>query len=147
MKIGKTSYSKKAQSELQGRYGYTKEQAKAVWNRTYRQVLKASRRLGVTKDFNVSRELYSSMFYRGNQLFEIDRTGVLPKAKISSQFENVTDLEERFTEVKFENMAKKYDEVQVLLDKYKKHEISYKDFRQSIETFRKTNTDYLRSGS
>ena len=47
-----------------------------------------------------------------------------------------------FTEKRFENMAKKYKEVDKLLQRYKKGKISYATFRDKIKQFRDTNREY-----
>ena len=109
--------------------------------------MRRARKAGVTKNFNVSREVYASSFYQGSQLFNISFADISPSVKIASEFTNVDDLEKAFTEKRFENMAKKYKEVDKLLQRYKKGKISYATFRDKIKQFRDTNREYQKAGS
>ena len=63
------------------------------------------------------------------------------------EFSSVDNLEKAFTEKRFENMAKKYKEVDKLLQRYKKGKISYATFRDKIKQFRDTNREYQKAGS
>lgn len=99
------------------------------------------------KNFNVSREVYASAFYQGSQLFNISFANISPSVNIASEFSSVDNLEKAFTEKRFENMAKKYKEVDKLLQRYKKGKISYTTFRDKIKQFRDTNREYQKAGS
>lgn len=143
MKAKKVNYGKLGVQGLEERYGYAQDMAKKVWRSIYRQSLYRARKKGVTKDINISREVYSSLFYGGQQLFDINMLGVLPKARVSKQFENVDNLQEIFTQARFKGMADKYSEVNEMMQRYKSGQISYKEFRQGVETFRKTNRQYM----
>lgn len=117
---GKEKLEKLGIEELQYRYGFERNIAEHYWENAYRQALRRARKAGVTKNFNVSREVYASSFYQGSQLFDISFANISPSVNIASEFSRVDDLEKAFTEKRFENMAKKYKEVNKLLERYKK---------------------------
>ena len=142
----KKNWTKLGIEELQVRYGYSKQLAETLWERAYRKALRRARSAGVGTDFNVARETYASTFYRGSQLFEIDVEEISPVVSIADEFQG-QDIEKAFTEKRFENMAKKYAEVDEYLHQYKAGKISYKEFRSKIKTFRDTNAEYQKAGS
>ena len=145
--MASTNWKKLGIEELQYRYGFERNIAEHYWENAYRQALRRARKAGVTKNFNVSREVYASAFYQGSQLFNISFANVSPSVNIASEFSNVENLERAFTEKRFENMAKKYKEVDKLLQRYKKGKISYATFRDKIKQFRDTNREYQKAGS
>lgn len=142
----KKNWTKLGIEELQVRYGYSKQLAETLWERAYRKALRRARSSGVGKDFNISRETYASVFYRGSQLFEVDIEDVSPQVQIAEEFKG-QDIEKAFTEKRFENMAKKYTEVDEYLRQYKSGTISYKEFRNKVKMFRDTNAEYQKAGS
>ena len=133
--------------ELQYRYGFDRNIAEHYWENAYRQALRRARKAGVTKNFNVSREVYASSFYQGSQLFDISFANISPSVNIASEFSRVDDLEKAFTEKRFENMAKKYKEGDKLVQRYEKGKISYATFGDKIEQCRDTNGGYQKAGS
>ena len=145
--MARTNWKKLGIEELQYRYGYERNIAEHYWENAYRQALRRARKSGVTKNFNVSQEVYASAFYQGSQLFNISFANVSPSVNIASEFNGVDNLEKAFTEKRFENMAKKYKEVDKLLQRYKKGKISYTTFRDKIKQFRDTNREYQKAGS
>lgn len=145
--MAKISWRKLGIEELQARYGYEQNIAEHIWENAYRKALRRARKSGVTSNFNVSREVYASAFYRGSQLFNIKMSDITPTVKIADEFTNVDDLEKAFTEKRFENMAKKYKKVNKYLQQYKRGKISYDTFRNKIQKFRDTNREYQKSGS
>ena len=145
--MARTNWKKLGIEELQYRYGYERNIAEHYWENAYRQALRRARKAGVTTNFNVSREVYASAFYQGSQLFNISFANVSPSVNIASEFNGVENLERAFTEKRFENMAKKYKEVDKLLQRYKKGKISYATFRDKIKQFRDTNREYQKAGS
>ena len=145
--MARTNWKKLGIEELQYRYGYERNIAEHYWENAYRQALRRARKAGVTTNFNVSREVYASAFYQGSQLFNISFANLSPSVNIASEFSNVENLERAFTEKRFENMAKKYKEVDKLLQRYKKGKISYATFRDKIKHFRDTNREYQKAGS
>ena len=145
--MARTNWKKLGIEELQYRYGFERNIAEHYWENAYRQALRRARNSGVTKNFNVSREVYASAFYQGSQLFNISFANVSPSVNIASEFSNVENLERAFTEKRFENMAKKYKDVDKLLQRYKKGTISYATFRDKIQQFRDTNREYQKAGS
>ena len=145
--MARTNWKKLGIEELQYRYGYERNIAEHYWENAYRQALRRARKAGVTKNFNVSREVYASSFYQGSQLFNISFANVSPSVNIASEFSNVDNLERAFTEKRFENMAKKYKEVDKLLQRYKKGTRSYATFRDKIKQFMDTNREYQKAGS
>ena len=145
--MARTNWKKLGIEELQYRYGFERNIAEHYWENAYRQALRRARKAGVTKNFNVSREVYASAFYQGSQLFNISFANISPSVNIASEFSRVDNLEKAFTEKRFENMAKKYKEVNKLLERYKKGKISYATFRDKIKQFRDTNREYQKAGS
>ena len=145
--MARTNWKKLGIEELQYRYGYERNIAEHYWENAYRQALRRARKSGVTKNFNVSREVYASAFYQGSQLFNISFANISPSVNIASEFNGVDNLERALTEKRFENMAKKYKEVDKLLQRYKKGKISYATFRDKIKQFRDTNREYQKAGS
>ena len=145
--MARTNWKKLGIEELQYRYGYERNIAEHYWENAYRQALRRARKAGVTTNFNVSREVYASAFYQGSQLFNISFANISPSVNIASEFSGVDNLERAFTEKRFENMAKKYKEVDKLLQRYKKGKISYATFRDKIKQFRDTNREYQKAGS
>ena len=145
--MARANWKKLGIEELQYRYGFARNIAEHYWENAYRQALRRARKSGVTKNFNVSREVYASAFYQGSQLFNISFANVSPSVNIASEFNGVDNLERAFTEKRFENMAKKYKEVDKLLQRYKKGKISYATFRDKIKQFRDTNREYQKAGS
>lgn len=133
--------------ELQYRYGMEQNVAEHFWENAYRKALRRARKEGVTKDVNIAREVYSSTFYRGTQLFDIKFDDISPSVKIAEDFSQATDLEKAFIEKRFENMAIKYKDVRKILNSYKRGKISYQSFREQIKKFRDTNAEYQKSGS
>lgn len=142
----KQNWKKLGIEQLQVRFGYSAELANILWERSYRKALRRARGEGVGTDFNISRETYSSLFYRGSQLFEIDIDDISPQVQIAEEFQG-QDLEKAFTTKRFEHMAEKYSEVNDYLQQYKAGQISYKEFRSKIKTFRDTNSEYQKAGS
>ena len=142
----KKNWTKLGIEELQVRYGYSKQLAETIWERAYRKALRRARSSGVGTDFNVSRETYASVFYRGSQLFEVDIEDISPTVSIASEFQG-QDIEKAFTEKRFENMAKKYKEVEEYLQQYRSGKITYKEFRNKVKVFRDTNAEYQKAGS
>ena len=145
--MARTNWKKLGIEELQYRYGFERNIAEHYWENAYRQALRRARKAGVTKNFNVSREVYASAFYQGSQLFNISFASLSPSVNIASEFSNVENLEKAFTEKRFENMAKKYKEGDKPLQRYKKGTISYATFRDKIKQFRDTNREYQKAGS
>ena len=145
--MARRNWKKLGIEELQYRYGFERNIAEHYWENAYRQALRMARKAGVTTNFNVSREVYASAFYQGSQLFNISFANLSPSVNIASEFSNVENLEKAFTEKRFENMAKKYKEVDKLLQRYKKGKISYATFRDKIKQFRDTNREYQKAGS
>ena len=145
--MARTNWKKLGIEALQYRYGFERNIAEQYWDNAYRQELHRAQKEGVTKNFNVSREVYASSFYQGSQLFNISFANISPSVNIASEFSRVDDLEKAFTEKRFENMAKKYKEVNKLLERYKKGKISYSTFRDKIKQFRDTNREYQKAGS
>lgn len=133
--------------ELEARYGMDRNVAEHVWENAYRRALRRARQRGVTKDFNVARELYSSVNYQGKQLFDIKVSDTGIDVQIASSYATVDDLSKAFTEDRFKNMAKKYKQVDKLLTQYKRGRISYQTFREKVKKFRDTNLEYQRAGS
>ena len=142
----KKNWTKLGIEELQVRYGYSKQLAETLWERAYRKALRRARSSGVGTDFNIARETYASVFYRGSQLFEVDIEEISPTVKIASEFQG-QDIEKAFTEKRFEHMAQKYEEVNEYLKQYTAGTLSYKEFRMKIKTFRDTNSEYQKAGS
>ena len=118
--MARTNWKKLGIEELQYRYGFERNIAEHYWENAYRQALRRARKSGVTKNFNVSREVYASAFYQGSQLFNISFASLSPSVNIASEFSNVDNLEKALTEKRFENMAKKYKEVDKLLQRSRK---------------------------
>lgn len=145
--MARTNWKKLGIEELQYRYGFERNIAEHYWENAYRQALRRARKAGVTTNFNVSREVYASTFYQGSQLFNISFASLSPSVNIASEFSSVDNLEKAFTEKRFENMAKKYKEVDKLLQRYKNGKISYASFRDKIKQFRDTNREYQKAGS
>ena len=145
--MARTNWKKLGIEELQYRYGFERNIAEHYWENAYRPALRRARKSGVTKNFDVSREVYASAFNQGSQLFNISFASISPSVNIASEFSNVENLEKAFTEKRFENMAKKYKEVDKLLQRYKKGKISYATFRDKIKQFRDTNREYQKAGS
>ena len=145
--MARTNWKKLGIEELQYRYGFERNIAEHYWENAYRQALRRARKAGVTQNFNVSREVYASACYQGSQMFNISFANVSPSVNIASEFNGVDNLERAFTEKRFENMAKKYKEVDKLLQRYKKGKISYATFRDKIKQFRDTNREYQQAGS
>lgn len=133
--------------ELQYRYGYEQNLAEKLWENAYRRALRRARQHGITKDFNVRRELYASMNYRGSQLFDVKVSDTRIDIRIASEYSGVDDLSKAFTEERFKNMAKKYKQVDKILKQYKRGRISYQTFRDKVKNFRDTNLEYQRAGS
>ena len=67
--------------ELQYRYGMEQNVAEHMWENAYRKALRQARKEGVTKDINLSREVYASTFYRGSQMFNIKFDDISPDVK------------------------------------------------------------------
>lgn len=145
--MARTNWKKLGIEELQYRYGFERNIAEHYWENAYRQALRRARKAGVTTNFNVSREVYASAFYQGSQLFNISFANLSPTVNIASEFSSVDNLEKAFMEKRFENMAKKYKEVDRLLQRYKKGKISYATFHDKIKQFRDTNREYQKAGS
>lgn len=145
--MARTNWKNLGIEELQHRYGFERNIAEHYWENTYRQALRRARKAGVTTNFNVSREVYASAFYQGSQLFNISFANLSPSVNIASEFSSVDNLEKAFTEKRFENMGKKYKEVNKILQRYKKGKISYATFRDKIKQFRDTNREYQKAGS
>lgn len=133
--------------ELEARYGMDRNVAEHAWENAYRRALRRARQRGVTKDFNVARELYSSVNYQGKQLFDVKVSDTGIDVQIASSYATVDDLAKAFTEDRFRNMAKKYKQVDKLLTQYKRGRISYQTFREGVKKFRDTNLEYQRAGS
>lgn len=145
--MAKQNWRKLGIEELQARYGYERNMAEKQWENAYRKALRRARKAGVGTDFNVAREVYSSTFYRGSQLFEIKFNDFSPNVSIAEEYANVDDLEKAFTERRFKNMATKYKDVNKWLNQYKRGRISYQTFRERVKTFRDSNLEYHRAGS
>ena len=133
--------------ELQFRYGFDKNVAEIMWERAYRKALRRIRKGADTKDLNIARELYSSIFYEGTQLFSVNFDDLTPSVKVADAFAQTENMEKAFILKRFENMAKKYSYVDKLLKLYEKGKISYDTLLEKIEQFKKTNKEYLKSGS
>ena len=133
--------------ELKYRYGMEQNVAEHFWENEYRKALRRARKEGVSTDVNIAREVYSSTFYRGTQLFDIKFDDISPSVNIADEFSQATDLEKAFIEKRFENMAIKYKDVRKILNSYKRGKISYQSFREQIKKFRDTNAEYQKSGS
>lgn len=149
---GKTFYMRKnwkklGIEELQYRYGMEQNVAEHMWENAYRKALRQARKEGVTKDINLSREVYASTFYRGSQMFNIKFDDISPDVKVAAEFTNVDDLQKAFTERRFEHMAQKYKDVNKWLNQYKRGRISYQAFRDKVKKFRDTNQEYQKAGS
>lgn len=145
--MAKQNWRKLGIEELQARYGYDRNMAEKQWENAYRKALRRARKAGVGTDFNVAREVYSSTFYRGSQLFEIKFNDFSPNVSIAEEYANVDDLEKAFTERRFKNMATKYKDVNKWLNQYKRGRISYQTFRERVKKFRDSNLEYQRAGS
>lgn len=145
--MAKQNWRKLGIEELQARYGYDRNMAEKQWENAYRKALRRARKAGVGTDFNVAREVYSSTFYRGSQLFEIKFNDFSSNVNIAEEYANVDDLEKAFTERRFKNMATKYKDVNKWLNQYKRGRISYQTFRERVKNFRDTNLEYQRAGS
>ena len=145
--MARTNWKQLGIEELQYRYGFDRNVAEHYWENAYRQALRRARKAGVTKNFNVSREVYASSFYQGSQLFNISFADISPSVNIADEFSQATDLEKAFIEKRFENMAIKYKDVRKILNSYKRGKISYQSFREQIKKFRDTNAEYQKSGS
>lgn len=145
-RMKRQNWKKLGIQELQVRYGYDKELANILWEREYRKALRTARREGVGTDFNISREVYASTFYRGSQLFEVQVDDFSPKVNIAPEFAG-QDIERAFTTARFEHMAQKYEEVNTYLQAYRSGQISYKEFRNKVKVFRDTNAEYQKAGS
>lgn len=143
----KVSWKKLGIEELQYRYGFDKNMAELQWNRAYRKALRQVRKGADTKELNVARELYSSSFYRGTQLFDVKFNDFTPNVSVAEEFTRTDNLEKAFIEERFKNMATKYSDVAKLLDRYKKGKISYNTFKERIREFKDTNREYQKSGS
>lgn len=145
--IMRKNWRKLGIEELQYRYNMSKNMAETFWESAYRKSLRRARRQGVTANVNISREVYSSTFYRGTNLFDINFDEISPDVDISKEFTNVDNLESAFVTERFRNMGVKYEEVQELLNAYRKGEMSYSTFLDTIRKFKKTNREYLSSKS
>lgn len=145
--MAKQNWRKLGIEELQARYGYDRNMAEKQWENAYRKALRRARKAGVGTDFNVAREVYSSTFYRGSQLFDINFNDFSPNVNIAEEYANVDDLEKAFTERRFKNMATKYKDVNKWLNQYKRGRISYQTFRERVKNFRDKNLEYQRAGS
>ena len=77
--MARTNWKKLGIEELQYRYGFERNIAEHYWENAYRQALRRARKAGVTKNFNVSREVYASAFYQGSQLFNISFANIFFK--------------------------------------------------------------------
>ena len=120
-----------------------------IWENAYRQALRRARKAGI-KDINISRELFVSSFYNTESaLFEFSEGtsfAEVNRIQIADKFKE--DTQKEFIKARFAGMAESYAKVNELLDGYLEGDISYEEFRDKIDEFRETDTEYLiRSGS
>lgn len=143
----RVNWKKEGITELQYRYGFDRNMAELQWERAYHKALRQVRKGADTKELNVAREVYSSAFYRGTQLFDINFDDLTPSVKVADAFAQTDNIEKAFIEQRFGNMAKKYSEVDKLVKRYKSGKMSYDTFKEKIKQFKDTNREYQKSGS
>ena len=133
-------------AKLQERRGMSETQAVSYYNQVYRLALKETS--GKVKGMKVSREIYASLFYQGEQLFTIDNDGTSvvlnPIAKGSKNVEETMRLARMN---KFFDKYGKSEYLKEVLAEYNSGNIDKEEFNEKIKAFKKYNIKYLISGS
>lgn len=133
--------------ELQHRRGMTETEATSYYNRIYAQARETIG--GKQKNMKISREIFGSLFYQGEQVFQIDNAGT--KVELNPIINTSTkNIEETMRLARMENFFNAYGDSKFLKDlftQYKSGAISRKEFNAGIKTFKKYNVKYLISGS
>lgn len=140
------NWKTKTIEELQHRMGMTETQATSYYNRIYSQARQAIG--GKQKNMKISREIYGSLFYQGEQVFQIDNSGT--NVELNPIAKGTKNIEETMRLARMENFFSAYGDSKYLKDlftQYRSGTISRKEFNAGIKTFKKYNVKYLISGS
>ena len=132
--------------ELMAAKGMTETQATTFYNRVYKMALKSVG--GKQKNLKISRELYTSMFFQGEQIFTIDNAGT--KIEINPILEGSTDIEKTLRLDRMQGFFRTYGESEYLAtlrQEYMSGNMTKAEFNAHIKAFKKYNVKYLKSGS
>ena len=140
------NWKTKTIEELQQRMAMTETEAQSYYNRVYRMALKEIG--GKQKGLKISREIYGSLFYQGEQVFHIDNAGT--KVEINPIMTGTSDVETALRLSRMEAFFDKYGDsktLQAIKEEYISGKIDKKEFNFQIKMFKKYSVKYLKSGS
>lgn len=141
------NWKTKTIEELQHRRGMSETQAISYYNRVYAQARETIG--GKQKNMKISREIYGSLFYQGEQVFQIDNAGT--KVELNPVITQSTkNVEETMRLARMEGFFKAFGDSKYLQDiliQYKNGTISRQEFNSAIKNFKKYSIKYLLSTS
>lgn len=140
------NWKQKTISELQEAFAMSETQATSYYNRVYRMALKEVG--GKQRGLKISREIYGSLFYEGQQVFQIDNAGT--SVKVNPILSGTRDVETTLRLSRMDAFFNKYGDskyIQGTINEYQKGNISKEEFNAQIKAFKKYSTKYLKAGS
>ena len=117
--------------------------ASKIFENTYRKVLHRLRKAG-SKDLNVQRETYYSMFARGSQIANIEIGAKTSSVELSDIIKKAEDVDKAFISNRISKLAETYSEVNDILEQYKSGSMTYEQMKSAIKVFKETNEAYLK---
>lgn len=133
-------------NKLQDSWGFNEAEAIAFYNKVYRKALAEVG--GKQKNLKISREIYGSLFFRGEQVFQIDNAGT--KVEMNPILNTTRDLETSLRLSRMKAFFDKYGDSKYLqgtINEYQKGNISKEEFNSQIKAFKKYSTKYLKADS
>ena len=106
------NWKTKTIEELQHRRGMTETEATSYYNRVYSQARQAIG--GKQKNMKISREIYGSLFYQGEQVFQIDNSGT--NIELNPIAKGTKNIEETMRLARMENFFNAYGDSKYLKD-------------------------------
>lgn len=126
--------------------GIDRANAERIFSSVYQQARRKVRKETSDKNINLTFETYNALIGRADSLIDVTLSD--DKIKVTTQLRyRGEDLEQAYINARFDAMASSYEEVEELLDAYNAGELSYRDFIEEIQEFKKTNPKYWRGRS
>lgn len=141
----KTSWRRRA---IQGmiEQGIDRANAERIFSSVYQQARRRVRKETSDKNINLTFETYNALIGRADSLIDVTLSD--DKIKVTTQLRyRGEDLEQAYLNARFDAMASSYEDVAELLNAYNEGELSYKEFIERIQEFKKTNPKYWRGRS
>ena len=147
MKRQKTNWQKKGIIDIQNRYQLSEQQAKEYWRKAYRVT-----RLNV-KYGNKAYQTYAGFFNNVSYIDftinkEFDESGAVTGSKLNTKIN--TELINNNKKViidKLKSLADKYPKITESINSYIADEITYNELKKRINYFKRTDIEYIKSGS